>query len=98
MKEADAAARKIREAAERTETRRSQCQSRLEKAAVLLEACQKKTGELEKEADRLEREFVEGLARQGFENEAAYRAACLPAEETERLDGAIRRYEEKRNR
>ena len=96
MNEADAAARKIREAAERTETRRSQCQSRLEKAAVLLEACLKKTGELEKEADRLEREFVEGLARQGFENETAYRAACLPAEETERLDGAIRRYEEKK--
>ena len=41
MNEADAAARKIREAAERTETRRSQCQSRLEKAAVLLEACLK---------------------------------------------------------
>ena len=30
------------------------------------------------------------------EDEAAYRAACLTAEETERLDGAIRRYEEKK--
>ena len=96
MNEADAAARKIREAAERTETRRSQCQSRLEKAAVLLEACLKKTGELEKEADRLDREFAAGLAQQGFEDETAYRAACLTAEETERLDGAIRRYEEKK--
>ena len=94
MKEADAAARKIRETAEQTENQRQQCQSRLERAAALLEASLKKAGELEEEAARLEREFAEGLARQGFEAEADYRAACLPAEEAERLDAAIRRYEE----
>ena len=94
MKEADAAARKIREIAEQAENQRQQCQSRLERAAALLDASLKKAGELEEEAARLEREFAEGLARQGFEAEADYRAACLPAEEAERLDAAIRRYEE----
>ncbi len=94
MKEADAAARKIRETAEQAENQLQQCQSRLERAAALLEASLKKAGELEEEAARLEREFAEGLARQGFEAEADYRAACLPAEEAERLDAAIRRYEE----
>ena len=94
MKEADAAARKIRETAEQTENQRQQCQSRLERAAALLDASLKKAGELEEEAARLEREFAEGLAQQGFEAEADYRAACLPAEEAERLDAAIRRYEE----
>ena len=94
MKEADAAARKIREIAEQAENQRQQCQSRLERAAALLDASLKKAGELEEEAARLEQEFAEGLARQGFEAEADYRAACLPAEEAERLDAAIRRYEE----
>ena len=94
MKEADAAARKIRETAEQAENQRQQCQSRLERAAALLDSSLKKAGELEEEAARLEREFAEGLARQGFEAEADYRAACLPAEEAERLDAAIRRYEE----
>ena len=48
----------------------------------------------EEEAAKLEKDFADGLAQQGFETEAEYRAACLPAEETENLDKTIRRHEE----
>lgn len=94
MNEAKRAEQSIREAAEHAEKQLRLCQSQLERVQTLLEVSRQNIGKWEEEAAKLEKDFADGLAQQGFETEAEYRAACLPAEETERLDKTIRRHEE----
>lgn len=98
MNEAKRAEQSIREAAEHAEKQLRLCQSQLERVQTLLEVSRQNIGKWEEEAAKLEKDFADGLAQQGFETEAEYRAACLPAEETENLDKTIRRHEEAKNR